>query len=73
VLRGRPKLTWEEAIKGELQGWNVPKDLSLNRSAYNHLKDKETRHREKIVPLCPKRWEYGTFREVYTQPASTWL
>jgi len=59
--------------KRRIERMECTKDLSLNRSAYNHLKDKETRHREKIVPLCPKRWEYGTFREVYTQPASTWL
>ena len=32
--RGRPKLTWEEAIKGDLKGWNIPKDLALNRSAW---------------------------------------
>ena len=24
--RGRPKLTWVEAIKGDLKGWNIPKD-----------------------------------------------
>lgn len=32
--RGRPKLTWEEAIKGDLKGWNISKDLVLNRSAW---------------------------------------
>jgi len=32
--QGRPKLTWEEAIKGDLKRWNIPKDLSLNRSAW---------------------------------------
>jgi hypothetical protein len=32
--RGRPRLTWEEAIKGDLKGWNIPKDLSLDRSAW---------------------------------------
>jgi hypothetical protein len=31
--RGRPKLTCEETMKGDLKGWNVPKDLLLNRSA----------------------------------------
>ena len=31
--RGRPKLTWVEAIKGDLKEWNIPKDLALNRSA----------------------------------------
>ena len=29
--RGRPKLTWVEAIKGDLKGWNIPKDLVLDR------------------------------------------
>jgi hypothetical protein len=32
--RGRPKLTWEEAIKVDLKGWNISKDLVLNRSAW---------------------------------------
>ena len=32
--RGRPKLTWLEAIKGDLKGWNIPKDLALDRSAW---------------------------------------
>ena len=31
--RGRPKLTWVEAIKGDLKGCNIPKDLALDRSA----------------------------------------
>ena len=31
--RGRPKLTWIETIKGDLKGWNIPKDLALDRSA----------------------------------------
>ena len=30
--KGRPKLTWVEAIKGDLKGWNIPKDL--DRSAW---------------------------------------
>ena len=30
--RGRPKLIWVEAIKGDLKGWNIPKDLALDRS-----------------------------------------
>ena len=30
--RGRPKF-WVEAIKGDLKGWNIPKDLALDRSA----------------------------------------
>jgi len=32
--RGRPKLTWEEAVKGDLRGWNIAKDLAMNRSAW---------------------------------------
>ncbi|RCV13281.1 hypothetical protein SETIT_2G334300v2 [Setaria italica] len=32
--KGRSKLTWEEAIKGDLKGWNIPKDLALDRSAW---------------------------------------
>jgi hypothetical protein len=32
--RGRPKLIWKEAIKGDLKGWNIPKDLTLDRSAW---------------------------------------
>ena len=32
--RGRPKLTWVEAIKGNLKGWNIPKDLALDRNAW---------------------------------------
>ena len=32
--RGIPKLTWVEAIKGDLKGWNIPKDLALDRSAW---------------------------------------
>ena len=32
--RGRPKLTWVEAIKGDLKGWNISKDLALDRSAW---------------------------------------
>ena len=31
--RGRPKLTWEEAIKRYLKVWDIPRDLCLNRSA----------------------------------------
>ena len=31
---GRPKLTWVEATKGDLKGWNIPKDLALDRSAW---------------------------------------
>jgi len=31
--RGRPKSTWEEAIKRDLKAWDIPRDLCLNRSA----------------------------------------
>ena len=31
--RGRPKLTWVETIKEDLKGWNIPKDLALDRRA----------------------------------------
>jgi hypothetical protein len=32
--RGRPRLTWEEAIKRYLKEWNIPKELVLDRSAW---------------------------------------
>ena len=32
--RGRPKLTWEEAIKRDLKALDIPRDLCLNRSAW---------------------------------------
>jgi hypothetical protein len=32
--RGRPRLTWEEAIKRDLKEWNIPKELALDRSAW---------------------------------------
>jgi hypothetical protein len=32
--RGKLKLTWEETVKGDLKGWNIPKDLALNRSKW---------------------------------------
>jgi hypothetical protein len=32
--RERPKLIWKEAVKGDLKGRNIPKDLVLNRSAW---------------------------------------
>jgi hypothetical protein len=32
--RGRPKLIWEEIVKGDMKGWNIPKYLALNRSAW---------------------------------------
>jgi hypothetical protein len=31
--RGRPKLTGVETEKEDLKGWNITKDLALNRSA----------------------------------------
>jgi hypothetical protein len=31
--RGRPKLTWEEAIKTDLKGWDIPRYLCLDTSA----------------------------------------
>jgi hypothetical protein len=32
--RERLKLTLEELVKEDLKGWNIPKDLALNRSAW---------------------------------------
>jgi len=32
--RGRPKLTWGEAIKRDLKAWDIPRDLCLNRNAW---------------------------------------
>ena len=32
--RVRPKLTWGEAIKRDLKGWDIPRDLCLNRSTW---------------------------------------
>jgi hypothetical protein len=32
--RGRPKLTWEETIRRDLKDWSIPRDLSLDRSAW---------------------------------------
>jgi hypothetical protein len=37
--RGRPNLTLEEAIKRDLQEWNIPMELCMDRSAW-----KETIH-----------------------------
>jgi hypothetical protein len=31
--RGRPNLTWEEAVKRDLKEWNIPMELCLDRSA----------------------------------------
>jgi hypothetical protein len=30
----RPKFTGEEAVKGDLKGWDTLKDLALNKSAW---------------------------------------
>ena len=32
--RGRPRLTWEEAVKRDLKEWNVSKELATDRSAW---------------------------------------
>jgi hypothetical protein len=32
--RGRPKLTWGEAIKRDLKSWDIPRYLCLDRSAW---------------------------------------
>jgi hypothetical protein len=32
--RGRPRLTWEEAIKRDLKERNIPKEIALDRSAW---------------------------------------
>ncbi|KAG2581508.1 hypothetical protein PVAP13_6KG039370 [Panicum virgatum] len=32
--RGQPKLTWEETIRRDLKDWSIPRDLSLDRSAW---------------------------------------
>jgi hypothetical protein len=32
--RGRTKLTWEEAIKRDLKGWDISRYLCLDRSAW---------------------------------------
>ena len=29
--RGKPKLTWGEAIKRYLKAWDIPRDLYLNQ------------------------------------------
>jgi hypothetical protein len=31
--RGRPKLTWEEAVKRDLNEWDIPNELVIDRSA----------------------------------------
>jgi hypothetical protein len=37
--RGRPILTWEEAIKRDLKEWNIPMKLCLDRSAWKEVID----------------------------------
>ena len=32
--RGRPKLIWGEAIKRDLMGWDIRRDLCLDRTAW---------------------------------------
>ena len=32
--RGRPKLIWDESVKGDLKDWNISKDIALDRSAW---------------------------------------
>lgn len=32
--RGRPNLTWEESVKRDLKGWNITKELAMNRAAW---------------------------------------
>ncbi|KAJ3698668.1 hypothetical protein LUZ61_002373 [Rhynchospora tenuis] len=32
--RGRPRLTWEEAVKRDFKEWNVSKELALDRTAW---------------------------------------
>ena len=32
--KGRPKLTWEKAIKRNLKALDIPRDLCLTRSAW---------------------------------------
>jgi hypothetical protein len=35
--RGRPKLTWAEAVKRDLRDWNIPRDLALDRTAWKSV------------------------------------
>jgi hypothetical protein len=32
--RGRPKLTWGEAVKRDLKSWDIPRYLCFDRSAW---------------------------------------
>ena len=40
--RGRPKLIWGETIKRDLKAWDKPRDLCLNRSAFQALLSKQS-------------------------------
>jgi len=31
--RGRPKLTWDDSVKRDLEDWNISKEIALDRSA----------------------------------------
>ena len=31
--RGRPRLTWDESVKRDLNEWNISKELAMDRSA----------------------------------------
>ena len=31
---GRPKLTWDESVKRDLNDWNISKEIVLDRSAW---------------------------------------
>ena len=37
--RGRPHLTWEEAVKRDLKEWNISKELAMDRSAWRQAID----------------------------------
>jgi len=32
--RGRPRLTWEEAVKRDLKDWNIPREVALDRNTW---------------------------------------
>jgi hypothetical protein len=32
--RGRPKLTWEEAVRRDLKEWDILKELVMDRSVW---------------------------------------
>ena len=31
--RDRPKLTWDDSVKRDLEDWNISKEIALDRSA----------------------------------------